>query len=155
MPKGELPSDLTPDELDAMIEALAQEYDIPDHVYPPELVELNRIPGHIYGYNCGCKHDGLEMYKAGQKWRRRLIGELMRRPEWIAEWRAAQGINRRIRELCEHKNVFQPWECPPWRAPDELPERNDPDFMHLWSRSLPHAVRLRRQLIAELEASDR
>jgi hypothetical protein len=154
MSKGELPADLTADELNKMIAALAREHDIPDGVYP-DLVELYHIPQYVYGYNTGCKRTGLDEYKEGQKWRRRLITELKRSPTWIAEWRAARDLDRRIEALCEAKGLhFAPWELPPWRAPDELPERDNPDFTHLWRRSLPHAVRLRWQLLAELAAAD-
>jgi hypothetical protein len=150
--RGELPSDLDPDELNAMIRDLGNEKDIPYGVYSPDLVESDHIPQHIYGFNRGCTPDGLECYKEGQKWRRKLIAELARRPEWIAEWRAAQELNRRIRELCETKGLrFAPWEVPPWRAPDELPQAH-PEWENMYRDSLPQAVQLRRQLIDEIEA---
>jgi hypothetical protein len=148
----ELPGDLDPDELNSMIRALSREMGCPNWVYSPDLVELDHIPGHIYGYNRGCSTDGLECYREGQKWRRKLIAELQKRPEWIAEWRAEQDLNRRIRELCERKGLrFMPWECHPANASDELPER-DLGLMHMYANSLPEAVKLRRRLISELEA---
>jgi hypothetical protein len=150
---SELPSDLDPEELNAMIQDLGREKDIPHGVYPPDLVESGHIPQHIYGYNRGCTPDGLESYREGQKWRRKLIAELARSPEWIAAWRAARDLDQRIRELCERKGYeFKPWEIRPWHAPDELPQGH-PEWSNMYLESLPHAVRLRRQLIAELEVA--
>jgi hypothetical protein len=150
--KGELPSDLDPDELNEMIRDLAAEEGCPYGVYSPDLVELGEIPMHIYGFNRGCTPDGLESYREGQKWRRKLIAELRRRPDWIAEWRAARELDRRIEELCERKGyAFKPWEVPPWHAPDELPQAH-PEWSNMYLEGLPHAVKLRRQLVAELEA---
>src|SRR5687768_11561661 len=110
---NELPSDVDSDELNAMIAALGREMGRPTAgVYPPDLVELDEIPGHIYGYNAGCRPSGVEQYKAGQEWRRRIIAELQRQPDWVREWRERQALNRRIRELCERKQLkFMPWEC--------------------------------------------
>jgi hypothetical protein len=65
-------------------------------------------------------------------------------------------LNRRIAELCARKGfTFQPWKCPPDQSPDELPA----DYVHNeaaagWYASLPQAVRLRRRLIAEIEADE-
>jgi hypothetical protein len=42
-----------------------------------------------------------------------------------------------------------PHECPPWWAPDELPD--DYQDGTGWGRSLPQAVRLRRRLLAEID----
>jgi hypothetical protein len=152
---SELPSDLDPGELDAMVRDLGHEHEeMPDWVYPPDLVESDHVPQHIFGFNRGCTPDGLETYKEGQKWRRRLIAELAQSPEWIAEWRAARDLNRRIEALCERRNLtFRPWEIRPWRAPDELPQGH-PEWSNMHLESLPQAVKLRRQLIAELEAED-
>src|SRR5918995_3773142 len=124
MPRtSELPADIDAEELNELIAALAREHDIPNWVYGPDLVELDHIPQYIFGYNRGGVHDGLEMYKAGQKWRRRLIKELSQRPEFIEEFRADKRLDECIRELCEAKGLtFYPWEVPPWQAPDELPE---------------------------------
>jgi hypothetical protein len=150
----DLPSDLDPDELNAMIAALAVEMGCPHWAYSPDLVELGEIPPHIHGFNRGCTPDGLESYREGQKWRRKLIAELKRRPEWIAGWRAARDLDQRIRELCERKGYeFKPWEIRPWRAPDELPQGH-PEWTNMYLESLPHAVKLRRQLIAEIEAGE-
>jgi hypothetical protein len=152
--KPELPHDLDPEELNAMIHDLGVEMGVPHDIYSPELVQLVEIPGHIYGYNRGCRPDGLEMYRSGQKWRRRLLAELKQRREWVAQWREPQALNRRLREFCEQKGLqFKPWECPPWHAPDDMPER-DSDQMHLYAGSVRLAVELRRQLLAEIEAAD-
>jgi hypothetical protein len=155
--KGELPSDLTPDELNNMICDLAYEMGCPPAgtVYPPDLVELGPIPPEIFGYNGGCSPSGVEMYAAGQKWRHKLIAELKERPDWIALWRAGRELDRRVRELCEAKSLrFAPYECPPWwiRADEELPPQNGTDS--IWAESAKLAQRLRRQLEAELAEED-
>jgi hypothetical protein len=153
--RTELPGDLDPEELNAMIRDLALEKDLPQAVHP-DLVEPDHIPGHIYGYNRGCNPDGLTLYREGQRWRRQLIVELARSPEWIAQWRERRELNRRIRKLCAAKDLqFRPWECAPWNAPDELPERDGQnDWIHIYGGTVPQAVQLRRRLIAELEAAD-
>jgi hypothetical protein len=66
----------------------------------------------------------------------------------------AQELNRRIEELCEAKGLrFALHETPPWEAPDELPPGFSPKPIHLYDASMPQAVQLRRQLIAELEVA--
>jgi hypothetical protein len=148
MPKPELPHDLHPEELNAMICALGREKGLPLGIHP-DLVGPDE-DNHAY-WGVGQE----ERHKQSRIWRHKLIAELARRPEWIAEWRAERDLNRRVRELCEHKNLmFWPWECHPADAPDEMPER-DSDQMHMYANTVPQAVRLRRQLIKELEASDR
>jgi hypothetical protein len=153
MPTTELPSDLDPEELNALIRDLALEKDLPPGVHP-DLVEVDHIPGHVHGYNRGCAPDGLTLYREGQRWRRKLIAGLARSPQWIAAWRERRELNRRVRRLCEEKDLqFRPWECAPWNAPDELPEPDDQnEWFHLYSGTVRQAVRLRRQLIRELEA---
>jgi hypothetical protein len=154
MPKttNELP-DVDVETLNAMIADLGREMGCPPAgtVYPPDLVELGEIPGHIYGYNRGCRPDGLEMYREGQRWRRKIIAELKARPEWAAQWLAAAELDRRIEALCERMGLhFAPHEMPPWMAPDEA--SGSLDGTEFYRSSLPEAVRLRRQLIRELEA---
>jgi hypothetical protein len=84
--------------------------------------------------------------------RRRTIAWLRRHPAWVECWRERQELNRRLKELCAAKGLkFAPWECPPWHAPDELPEDFSPG-RRIFDQSLPHATRLRRRLIAELRA---
>lgn len=152
MTKTDPLADVSPGDLDKMIAALAREHEVPQWVYSPDLVDLDRIPDHIHGFNRGCTPSGIEMYREGQKWRRRLIAELCRRPDWIAEWHAARDLDQRIEDLCRRKGLeFRPWEMPPWRAPDELPEPSA-DRMHAYGGTIQAAVRLRRRLIAELEA---
>jgi hypothetical protein len=147
MPRGELPADLDPEELDAVICALGREHGLPPGINP----DLIGPDEHNHGY-WGVGRE--EQHRQSCMWRRRLINELRRRPEWIARWRADQDLNRRIRELCEARGlVFQPWECPPWHAPDQIPER-DSDQTHMYADSLPQAVRLRRQLLTALKAAD-
>jgi hypothetical protein len=151
MPKtdGTLP-DVDAETLNAMISDIARELGCPWWA-SPDLVEFGAIPMSAYGLNVGCKRTGLDAYREGQRWRRKAIGELKRRPEWCAAWLAAAELDRRIEALCERKGLrFELWECPAWLAPDELPER-DPDRTALYAGSLPQAVRLRRQLIAEIE----
>jgi hypothetical protein len=94
------------------------------------------------------------MYREGQKWRRKLIGELKQRPAWIEEWRAEREMDRKVREFCEAKGlVFAPWECPPWQvgADEELPRVRGTDS--IWAESAVLAHRLRRRLEAEIRAS--
>jgi hypothetical protein len=152
--KGELP-DVDAETLNEMIADIAHEMGCPaaGTVYPPDLVELGEIPLHIYGYNRGCTPDGLEQYRAGQKWRRKALDELKRRPDWVTKWLADAEMDRRIEELCEAKGLrFQPHECPPWmvRADEELPDPQD----GVWAQSARLAQRLRRQLEEEVWATD-
>ena len=143
-----------PDELNDMIGDMARELGRPHWAYSPDLVELGEVPIGIYGFNSGFTPSGVEQYREGQKWRRKALDELKRRPEWIAEWRAERDLNLRIKALCKSKglNVY-PWEIPPWKAPDELPADyvQGNEFISSALTSLPSAVKLRRQLIAELE----
>jgi hypothetical protein len=129
------------DELDAMIAALAREHGVPYPIFPHHAREGAPVPqGHE------------ERHRQALEWRAKLIAEIERRPEWVAEWRAEQELDRRIEQLCEERGLaFAPYECPPWRAPDELPA--DYDNGTGWAESLPQAVKLRRRLIAELEGS--
>jgi hypothetical protein len=61
-------------------------------------------------------------------------------------------LNERIEELCERKGLhFQPHEIPPWDA-DEGPSPHPP--ASAGSLTWPMAQKLRRELIAELEAQD-
>jgi hypothetical protein len=133
------------DEIDEMIRDLAHEKDLPDGIHP-DLVGGDPDYHHYWGWG------NAERHQQSVEWRVKLFWELKRRPEWIAEWRAARDLNRRIKALCGRKGYeFKPWEVPPWHAPDELPQGH-PGWTNEYLESLPHAVRLRRQLIAELEA---
>jgi hypothetical protein len=61
-------------------------------------------------------------------------------------------LNERIEDLCERKELhFGPHEIPPWEA-DDGPSPYPP--MSAGSTTWPLAQRLRRELIAELEAED-
>jgi hypothetical protein len=65
-----------------------------------------------------------------------------------------ESLDERIKSLCEERGLeFMPWECEPWNAPDSVPDGFHPQDS-VWARSLPQAVRLRRRLIAELEAGE-
>jgi hypothetical protein len=129
------------DELDAMVGALAQEHGVPYPIFPAHAREGDPVAVGLE-----------EVHRQALEWRHKLIADIKRRPKWVAEWRAEQELNRLIRELCEERGLrFMPHECPPWNAPDELPE----DYRDGtgWAASLPQAVRLRRRLIAEIEGA--
>ena len=67
------------------------------------------------GFNPGCVRNGVVLYREGQKWRRKALAELKRRPAWVAEWLADAEMDRRVEELCAAKGLsFAPHECPPW-----------------------------------------
>jgi hypothetical protein len=143
LPEGE--------ELNELICALAEEKDIPQDVYSPNLVELDTIPGHIYGLTTE-QGRGIDMYRRGQEWRRRLLAELRRRPAFVAEWRTAQDLNARIKALCAAKRYqFMPWEMTPWQVHEDTPPPDGGWAGPAWQESYPKAQRLRRQLLAELE----
>jgi hypothetical protein len=126
-------------ELDAMIGALAQEHAVSYPIFPQHAREGSPV---AQGYE--------ETHRQALEWRAKLIAELERRPDWVADWRAEQELDRRIEALCEAKGLtFMPNECPPWQAPDELPA--DYNNGTGWAASMPLAVKLRRKLIAELE----
>jgi hypothetical protein len=141
-----LPSDLTVDELNAMVAALGEEMGVPYGVHP-DLVDSTAEPEPY--------HDA-ELYRAGQRWRRKIIAELKKRPEWIAEFRAAAEMDRRVEELCRAKGLtFAPWELPPWHVQvDDEPHPTYPPG-HGVRLQWPLAQRLRRELEAELEAEER
>jgi hypothetical protein len=138
-----------PDELDDMIACMAREMGCP-HYLSPAYVRPGEVPPEWRGLRTG-NGDGPTLYRERQKWRERVIAELERRPDWVREWRAEQDLNRRIEALCVSKGLtFMPHECPPWDAPDSLPEgwRSNGTA---GDASLPHAVKLRRRLVAEIE----
>jgi hypothetical protein len=150
---GELP-DVDPETLGEMIRDMAREIGCPHWAYGPDLVKLGEIPIGIYGFNAGCTPSGVEMYREGQRWRRKAMAELNQRPEWVAEWLADAEMDRRVEELCERKGLrFAPHECPPWmiRCDEELPPPVN-EFATGWDASMPLAQRLRRQLEAEIRA---
>ena len=122
-------------EQDAMIQVLAREHRVPYPIHP-HLVRDERDP---------IRQDGEEEHRQALAWRRKLIAELERRPDWVAAYRAWVDLNRRIEALCEQKGLNFGLDLPPWDAPDAVPDGNtDPD--------LPLAVKMRKRLIAELEA---
>jgi hypothetical protein len=147
MPRtSELPSDLDPDELKEMICDLGREKGLPPGIHP-HLIGPDPEDHNYWG--CGQQ----DRHRQSCMWRRKLIAELMRRPEWVAEWRAAQAMDGAVRALCERKGLtFRPWECPPWqvRVDDEVPEQRGSD--RLWDERL--AQRLRRELECEIRAED-
>ena len=133
-----------------MIDDIAGELGCPDDV-DPEFVDLDADPDDaavvIYPHG----KDGPALYREGQKWRRKALAELKRRPEWVAEWLADAEMDRRVQELCAAKQLrFAPHECPPWWV------RCDEAIGHadVWGGSKRLAQRLRRQLEAELAAED-
>jgi hypothetical protein len=149
---GELP-DVDVETLNAMIADIAHEMGRPHWAYGPDLVELGEIPIGIYGYNTGCTRSGVEMYREGQRWRRKALAQLQRRPEWVAKWLADREMDRRVEARCEAKGLsFAPFECPPWqvRVDQELPDPQD----SVWYQRARLAQRLRRQLEAEIRAED-
>jgi hypothetical protein len=136
------------DELNDMIADMAREMGCP-HYLNPASAQPGEIPAEVRGLRTD-RGDGVTLYRKAQEWRERVLAELERRPEWVAEWRAEQALNRRIEELCEAKGLkFLPHETPPWQAPDELPEDYRRDRTG-WGDGLPQAVKLRRRLIAEI-----
>jgi hypothetical protein len=136
----ELPADLDPEELNEMIRDLGHEMGCP-YWASPDLVELGEVPPGIYGYNIGCTPSGVEMYREGQKWRRKLIGELKRRSEWVAEWRAEREMDRKVEELCRQKGlVFPPWECRPGGSVPTRSCRRRGDRQHLGRERPPGAA---------------
>jgi hypothetical protein len=129
-------------EQDAMIRDLAKEYDLPYGINPDLVKDERQL--------CPVGHE--EKHRQALEWRRRLLREIEDRPEGVAAWRAAQALNDRIEALCEERGFyFAPHECPPWWAPDELPEGWRSNGTAGDDR-LPQAVRLRRRLVRELEA---
>jgi hypothetical protein len=152
MPKtteGELP-DVDPETLNAMIRDIARQMGCP-YWASPDLVELDHIPTRVYGLNVGCKRTGLDEYKEGQRWRRKALEELKRCPEWARAWLAAAEMDRRVRELCDQKGLtFGPWETAPWQVQAD----NEPPVLRggfeMLDSTAALAIRLRRQLEAEL-----
>jgi anaerobic selenocysteine-containing dehydrogenase len=147
-----LPADLGADEMNEMIRELARELGCPSWAHP-DLVEIDHIPPRAYGLNSRCPRTGLDEYREGQQWRRRAIAELQHRPDWIAEWRAARDLDRRIEDLCERKGMrFAPYETTPWQVGDSPePERADGTFA---THTRPAARELRRRLIREIAVED-
>ena len=73
-----------------------------------------------------------------QKLRAELIAKIERSPKWREKWHAGQDLDIRIEQLCEAKGLkIRPWEPAPWHSGATGP-----------------ALKLRRQLIAEIEAGD-
>ncbi len=145
--KSELP-DVDPETLNAMIGDIACELGCPHDVYP-EHVDLDADPEvEGGGFNPGCVRNGVVLYREGQKWRRKALAELKRRPAWVAEWLADAEMDRRVEELCAAKGLsFAPYECPPWWVRcDEAIGHDD-----VWGGSKRLAQRRRRQLEAELK----
>jgi hypothetical protein len=140
-------SEVSPDDLNRMIAALGREKGLPAGIHPDLTDPDDPDNDHYWG------NGQEERYRESVAWRRRLIAELRRRPNWVGEWFAVRDLDRRIEALCRRKGLeFKPWECPPWRAPDEVPEIA-PGGWHMYGDSMAPAVRLRRRLIAELERS--
>jgi hypothetical protein len=142
MAKDELPADLDPEELNEMIRDLGREKGLAPGIHP-DLIGPDEDYHHYWG------NGDEERHKESVAWRRKLIAELKRQPEWVRQWLADAEMDRRVRELCEEKGlIFYPFECPPWavRADDELPESHD----NHWFGSARLAQRLRRQLEAEI-----
>jgi hypothetical protein len=134
------------DEIDAMIRALGREKGLP-HGISPDIV------GGDPDYHGYWGNGQEERHRQSVEWRVKLFHELRARPEWVQQWRAAREMDRRVEELCAQKGLtFGPWECPPWwvQADDEIPEpRGEFDC---WEATVPLAIRLRRQLEAEIRA---
>jgi hypothetical protein len=149
MPKGELPHDLAPDELNEMVRDLGREKDLPPGIHP-DLVGPDPDYHHYWG------NGNEERHRQSVEWRHKLIRELTRRPDWIAAWRAAEELDRRLRELCERKGLrFRPWEMPPWQVRlDEPPPDPDNSWEESYLATAPMAQRLRRELKAEIRAED-
>jgi hypothetical protein len=131
-------------ELDHMIQDRANEHNVPYPIFPATARE-----------GAPCARGEEDNQRRALEWREKLIVELEERPEWVAEWRAAQELDDAIEALCKARGLqFHPHETTPWQAPDELPAGydDDADSWHKRFRDdLPQAVKLRRRLIAELE----
>jgi hypothetical protein len=130
-----------------MIRDLGGEKGLPPGIHP-DLIGPDPEDHNYWG--CGQQ----DRHRQSCIWRRKLIAELIQRPEWVAEWRAARSKDAAVRELCERKSLrIMPWECPPWRVrvDYELPE---PSATDLWGASARLAQRLRRKLEAEIRAED-
>jgi hypothetical protein len=144
----ELPADLDLEELNEMIRDLGREKGLAPGIHP-DLIGPDEDYHHYWG------NGNEERHKESVAWRRKLIAELKRRPDWIAEWRAAAEMDRRVEAICERKGLrFSPHECPPWwiRVDTELPPRRGSD--DLWTESARLAQRLRRELEAEIAEED-
>ena len=146
--KGELP-DVDPETLNAMIADIAGELGCPDDV-DPDFVDLDADPDDAAAVIYAQGTDGPALYREGQKWRRKALAALKRRPAWVAEWLAAAEMDRRVEELCTEKGLsFAPYECPPWRV--RCDQTIEDDGGGMWSTTARYAQRLRRQLEAELK----
>jgi hypothetical protein len=129
-------------ELDDMVRDLAKEHGVAYPIYPDTAREGRPVA-----------RGQEENHRIALEWRKKLIAELEARPEWVAAWKAARDLDDRIEALCEAKGLyFAPHETPPWWAPDELPDDYRSDSRDGLGDDLPQAVKLRRRLIAELEA---
>ena len=138
-----LPSDLGVDELNAMIAALGEEMGVPHGVHP-DMVDSTADPE---------PYHAAALYRDGQRWRRKIIAELKKRPGWIAEFRAAAEMDRKVEELCRMKGLnFMPWEVPPWEVQVEGEPHPSYPPGHGVRKQWPLAQRLRRELEAELAA---
>jgi hypothetical protein len=73
MPKSELPHDLDPDELNAMVRDLGREKGLPVGIHP-DLIGPDEDNHDYWGYG------QQERHKQSVEWRRKLIRELMRPP---------------------------------------------------------------------------
>ena len=138
-----------------MIGDVARELGCPYDVFPDH-VDLTADPDVVAGgFNRGCFRDGKlwdgpTIYREGQKWRRKALAELKRRPEWVAQWLADAEVDWRVEELCAAKGLrFAPHECPPWWV------RCDEVIGHdgMRGEGARLAQRLRRQLEAEIRAA--
>jgi hypothetical protein len=78
-----------------MIRGLGHEMGVPSGVHP-DLIGPEPDNHYYWGMGPGTP----ERPKESVRWRRKIIAEMERRPEWIAEWRAERDLHRRIRELC-------------------------------------------------------
>jgi hypothetical protein len=135
-------------ELNGMLRALAREMDLPFGIHPD-------LVGPDLDYHGYWGPSEEERHRQSVAARHRLIAWLQQHPEWIEEYRAEQRLDERIKALCEAKGFrFWPWEMAPWRAPNEVPEPES-DLTYSYAQSIPAAVRLRKRLIAELEAKGR
>jgi hypothetical protein len=147
-------ADLDADTVDEMVADMARELGCPWDVFP-EHARPGPVPLEAQGLNAGCVRSGVALYKEAQQWRRKALRELKRNPEWVEGRLAEVRLNERVEALCAERGYsFAPHETPPWAVSADGPSPWG-DRGCAGALTWPAAQRLRRQLVAEIEAADR